>query len=87
MESALFAQSEVMNLIEMERYAIFQSVCAKAEFHSMQGFWKHVHEDHNMWNYLYFVLYLDTIPENDHNALESYVYKLVSEIYSLYIPA
>ena len=32
-----------------------------------------------MWNYLYFVLYLDTIPENDHNALESYVYKHVSK--------
>ena len=44
----------------------------------MQGFWRHVHEDHNMWNYLYFVLYLDTLFENDRNALEAYVYKHVS---------
>ena len=32
-----------------------------------------------MWNYLYFVLYLDTLFENDRNALEAYVYKHVSK--------
>ena len=45
----------------------------------MQGFWRHVHEDHNMWSYLYFVLYLDTLFENDRNALEAYVYEHVSK--------
>ena len=28
-----------------------------------------------MWNYIYFVLYLDSINTNDHNALEKYVYE------------
>ena len=37
-----------------------------------------------MWNYLYFVLYLDTIPENDHNAIESYVLKQVSDCFVIY---
>ena len=32
-----------------------------------------------MWNYLYFVLYLDTLFKNDRNALEAYVYKQVSK--------
>ena len=44
----------------------------------IQGFWRHVHEDHNMWNYLYFVLYLDTVFENDRNALENYVFEQVT---------
>ena len=49
------------------------------ELIAMQGFWRHVHEDHNMWSYLYFVLYLDTVFENDRNALEAYVCKHVSK--------
>ena len=51
----------------------------------MQGFWRHVHEDHNMWSYLYFVLYLDTLFENDRNALEAYVYKHVNEKKHLFL--
>lgn len=42
-----------------------------------QGFWAHIHNDHNLWNYVYFVLYLDTVFENDRNALEKYVYEKV----------
>ena len=45
----------------------------------MQGFKDHVYEDHNMWNYLYFVLYLGTLYKNDRNAVENYVYKKVEK--------
>ena len=30
-----------------------------------------------MWNYIYFYLYLEAKKENDHNALEKYVYDQV----------
>ena len=34
--------------------------------------------DHNMWMYIYFSIYLDTIDISDHNAIEKYVYEMVS---------
>ena len=30
-----------------------------------------------MWSYIYFVIHLDTIDPNDHNAMEKYVYENV----------
>ena len=44
----------------------------------LKGFWDHVHDDHRKWNYIYYVLYVEGIPENDRNALEKYVYEKVS---------
>ena len=44
----------------------------------LQGFSKHVTHDHNMWNYIYFLLHLDSIHKNDHNALEKYINDSVS---------
>ena len=35
--------------------------------------------EHNLWNYIHFVLYLDTLHPNDHNALEKYVSQQVHE--------
>ena len=44
----------------------------------LQGFEDHVKHDHNMWMYVYFSIYLDTIDISDHNAIEKYVYEMVS---------
>ena len=30
--------------------------------------------EHNMWDYIYFYMYLERIDISDHNAVESYVY-------------
>ena len=43
-----------------------------------QGFRLHVKEDHNMWNYVYYSLYIDNIDTGDHNAIQKYVYELVT---------
>lgn len=45
---------------------------------SLKGFDHHVKNDHNMWNYIYFSIYLDHIDTSDHNAIEGYVYEMVS---------
>ena len=45
-----------------------------------QGFKSHVKHDHNMWNYVYYSLYLDNIDTGDHNAIQKYVYELVSPL-------
>ena len=52
----------------------------------MQGFDDHVKMDHNMWRYIYFSIYLDTIDTSDHNAIEKYVYEMVRMSYTV-IPA
>ena len=41
------------------------------------GFVNHVQRDHSMWNYIYFAIYLDYLDENDHNALEKYIFDQV----------
>lgn len=38
-----------------------------------QSFQKHHDEDHNVWNYIHFILYLDTLHKNDYIAVEKYV--------------
>ena len=43
----------------------------------MQGFDKHVKDDHNMWNYIYYSIYLDQIDVTDHNATQKYLYDKV----------
>ena len=48
-----------------------------------QGFRSHVKYDHNMWNYIYYSLYLDNIDTGDHNAIQKYVYELVSPLIEL----
>ena len=43
----------------------------------LQGFDHHVKHEHNMWDYIYFHLYLERIDVSDHNAIESYAYHQV----------
>ena len=44
-----------------------------------KGFNHHVKHDHNMWTYIYYSIYLDTIDISDHNAIQSFVYNKVCE--------
>lgn len=44
-----------------------------------EGFAHHVLYDHNMWNYIYFYLHLDSIHKNDHNAIEKYISDNIEE--------
>ena len=43
------------------------------------GFDHHVQHDHNMWEYIYLSIYLDQIDISDHNAIQKYVYDMVSQ--------
>ncbi|XP_019854531.1 PREDICTED: inositol 1,4,5-trisphosphate receptor type 3-like isoform X2 [Amphimedon queenslandica] len=38
-----------------------------------KSFQKHHDEDHNVWNYIHYILYLDSLHANDYNAIEKYV--------------
>ena len=44
----------------------------------VQGFDTHIKEDHNMWAYVYYAYYLDSIDTNNHTAIQKYVFNLVS---------
>ena len=44
-----------------------------------QGFKNHVKLSHNMWDYVYYSLYLDSIDTGDHTAIQKYVYEHVSD--------
>ena len=37
-----------------------------------------------MWNYVYYSLHMDSIDTSDHNAIQKYVYGLVSQYIHLY---
>ena len=43
----------------------------------LQGFDNHVKKDHNMWDYVYYSLYLDSINTSNHTALQKHVYNYV----------
>ena len=47
----------------------------------VRGFDDHVKNDHNVWKYIHFSVYLDTIDTCDHNANEKYVYEMVNDWY------
>jgi inositol 1,4,5-triphosphate receptor type 1 len=42
-----------------------------------EGFQNHVNCDHNMWDYVYYSLYIDSIDTGDHNAIQKYVHELI----------
>ena len=44
----------------------------------MQGFENHVQRDHNMWAYVYYSHYLDSIDTSNHTAIQKYVSSSVS---------
>ena len=67
-----------MSWIAKPRYTIVQQMSAHYNLLlCLQGFDDHIKHDHNMWDYIYYSIYLDTIDISDHNAIESYVYKMV----------
>ena len=43
----------------------------------LQGFNNHTHNDHSMWAYVYYYVYLDQIYAGNHTAIENYVYEKV----------
>ena len=43
------------------------------------GFMKHIRRDHNMWNYLYFFIYLWEQDKDDDDGLELYVRKCIED--------
>ena len=46
-----------------------------------KGFYHHYKNEHNMYNYIYYILYLHDMNRKDHNAIEKYVFECVSTIY------
>ena len=43
----------------------------------------HVQNDHNMWSYIYYFMYLNELEESDYSALDMYVAKLVRNIFTI----
>ncbi|XP_019858828.1 PREDICTED: inositol 1,4,5-trisphosphate receptor-like protein A isoform X2 [Amphimedon queenslandica] len=47
-----------------------------------KDFKKHVTKEHNLWDYMRFIIHVKSLPENSHNALEKYVFDQVHTIYA-----
>ena len=43
------------------------------------GFVRHIEHDHNLWEYIYYIVHLDAKDTSDHNGIESYVVAKLSE--------
>lgn len=43
----------------------------------LQGMLAHVKNDHNMWAYMYYFIYLNEVKENDYTCIDLYVSKMV----------
>ncbi|VDO72955.1 unnamed protein product [Schistosoma mattheei] len=54
--------------------------------HSNTSFDEHVEVDHNVWNYIYFIIYLRTKLTDDLTGLEIYIDKLIKENEFKWIP-
>ena len=39
------------------------------------GFQMHIEKDHNLWQYVFYIVHLNTKDKSDHNGLESYVFQ------------
>lgn len=35
----------------------------------------HIEKDHKLWNYVYYILYLESKNSSDHNGIESLIYQ------------
>lgn len=44
-----------------------------------EGMEKHIEKDHNLWNYVYYVLHLYIKDFSDHNGIESWIFNKVEE--------
>ena len=45
-----------------------------------QGFNYHVENEHSMWDYIKYIMYLEEIDVSDHNAIEHYVHQQVAKM-------
>lgn len=43
------------------------------------GFVRHIEHDHNLWEYIYYIVHLDAKDSSDHNGIESYVVAKLAE--------
>ena len=43
-----------------------------------EGFEYHIEQDHNLWNYLFYILYLKSKDPTEFTGVESYVFEQVS---------
>ena len=43
------------------------------------GFVRHIKHDHNLWNYIYYIVHLNAKDSSDYNSIESYVMDMLSE--------
>ena len=58
-------------------------ICFQVDNFPLKDYDKHKKLEHNIWNYIHFALYLDTIHPNDHNALEKYIFERVCIVLSI----
>ena len=49
-------------------------------FVSVQGFKRHVEDDHNMWAYIFFFIHLSKKSETDMTATELYIHEKVGSL-------
>jgi len=61
---------------EMKNVCFICSISRYDLDHGGSGFEKHIREEHNMWQYLFYLLYIHSKPSNMHTGIESYVYNL-----------
>ena len=43
----------------------------------VQGFQSHITDNHNMWNYIYYSVYVEDTPVRDRTAIQTYIYEMV----------
>ena len=46
---------------------------------SEEGFIYHIKKEHNLWQYVYFIIHLNTKDETEYNGVESYVMDKINE--------
>ena len=49
-------------------------------------FSKHIQHEHNMWNYVYFLIYLEKKPADEYTGIEQYVAELAKKQYITFFP-
>ena len=54
-----------------------EHILVRCMYCCLQGFEKHVRHDHNMWNYIYYYVYVSRIDPRDRSAIQKYVHDKV----------
>ena len=61
-----------------------KDLCKHPFYYLFQGMQHHVLNDHNMWAYIYYFIYLNEIKENDYTSVDLYVSKMVRFVKMLF---